>query len=89
MKAVVEFVMGSGDRAMTYVGREENGKWRELRMTHYASIADAGKVQEIDVRTLVRLRRGLECETRSRNNLEPPTPRSLTSRRLNRTPGGR
>jgi len=40
MKAIVEFVMGSGDRAMTLVGRDEEGTWRELRMTYYASIAD-------------------------------------------------
>jgi tetratricopeptide (TPR) repeat protein len=39
MQAIVEFVMGSGDRAMTLVGRDQAGRWHELRMTYYASIS--------------------------------------------------
>jgi tetratricopeptide (TPR) repeat protein len=40
MQAIVEFVLGSGDRAMTPVGRDRDGNWRELRMSHYHSIGD-------------------------------------------------
>jgi tetratricopeptide (TPR) repeat protein len=40
LEAVVAFVMGSGDRAMTLVGRDPQGSWRELRMSYYGSITD-------------------------------------------------
>ena len=50
MKAIVAFVMGSGDRALTFVGRDEDGNWRELRMTHYASIADWDRTTGQNVR---------------------------------------
>ena len=40
MKAIVAFVMGSGDRAMTLVGRDAEGGWHELRMSYYGSISD-------------------------------------------------
>jgi hypothetical protein len=39
-KALVEFVMGSGDRAMTLVGRDSDRAWRELRLSYYDSIRD-------------------------------------------------
>ena len=32
--------MGSGDRAMTLVGRDANRNWRELRLSYYGSIGD-------------------------------------------------
>jgi tetratricopeptide (TPR) repeat protein len=34
-KALVEFAVGSGDRGMTMVGRDEKGAMRELRMSRY------------------------------------------------------
>ena len=40
IRALVEFVMGSGDRAMTLVGRDEKRNWRELRLSYYGSIED-------------------------------------------------
>lgn len=40
MRALVEFVMGSGDRARTLVGRDSNQNWRELRLSYYGSIGD-------------------------------------------------
>jgi tetratricopeptide (TPR) repeat protein len=39
LHAIVAFVLGSGDRAMTLVGRDSGGGWHELRMTRYASIS--------------------------------------------------
>jgi tetratricopeptide (TPR) repeat protein len=34
-RAIIEFVVGSGDRGMTPVGREASGDWRELRLSLY------------------------------------------------------
>jgi tetratricopeptide (TPR) repeat protein len=39
LQAIVAFVLGSGDRAMTLVGRDREGGWHELRMTRYGPIA--------------------------------------------------
>jgi Flp pilus assembly protein TadD len=34
-RALVEFVLGSGDRGQTYIGVDESGKTRELRLSRY------------------------------------------------------
>ena len=39
LEAFVDFVVGSGDRGMTFVGHDSEGGWHELRMTYYGSIA--------------------------------------------------
>ena len=37
-RAVVEYVFGSGRRGLTLVGRDDAGRTRELRLSHYADI---------------------------------------------------
>jgi tetratricopeptide (TPR) repeat protein len=34
-RALVEYAIGSADRGMTFVGRDDNGTYRELRMSRY------------------------------------------------------
>jgi tetratricopeptide (TPR) repeat protein len=38
LRAVVEYAFGSGDRAITLVGRDSNRSWCELRLSYYGSI---------------------------------------------------
>ncbi len=42
-KAVVQYAFGSGDRAMTLVGREPNGQARELRLSDYPRRTGEGR----------------------------------------------
>jgi tetratricopeptide (TPR) repeat protein len=37
-RALVVYAMGSGDRGLTPVGRDENGAYRELRLSYYGDI---------------------------------------------------
>ena len=39
LEAIVQFVMGSGNRGMTLVGEDSEGGWHELRLSYYRSIA--------------------------------------------------
>jgi tetratricopeptide (TPR) repeat protein len=40
--AIVQYALGSGDRGLTLVGRDEQGQVRELRLSRYADAADTG-----------------------------------------------
>src|SRR5207244_7415200 len=37
-RAVVEYAFGSGDRGVTPVGRDEGGRYREIRLSRYGEI---------------------------------------------------
>ena len=39
LQAIVAFVMGSGNRGITPVGHDPEGRWHELRLSYYRSIA--------------------------------------------------
>lgn len=40
LQAIAKYMMGSGDRAITLVGRDQAGKWCELRVSYYGPIKD-------------------------------------------------
>jgi hypothetical protein len=41
LRAVAEYALGSGHRGLTFVGHDDHGQARKLRLSHYATVAGA------------------------------------------------